>query len=203
VRGRSALAALAALPAQPVRAQARRVWAPPGTIELSFPEWLAHTSPRWRHADLDAGRLALFDMVRLQSRLGELTPPGRTLALALDEAFTQIWVLTPEQPTWRDRLRQLAQAGDHAELGDALAELAAHVRALLALAARAQVGIDVRPGHLARVDEGRSVYLGIPEGERAAVDDDPWPIVRAEVAALLRPLAAAPRLIARLDAAAA
>jgi len=121
VSGRAALAALSS----PVQVpHVTTSWAPRGAFELACADgWTAHSSPELRFSDLELGRPALFEAVRWQARLGTLTPPGRTYALAPDGDGARLWVLTPARRTvWaavqdafdngdRETARQLARRG--------------------------------------------------------------------------------------------
>jgi signal recognition particle receptor subunit beta len=95
-------AAFADLTDPPRRAEAAAGWAPEGALELHYgARWVAHSTDLLRFADLDAGRPTLFDAVRWQAQLGELTPPGRAYTLAPDRSGARLWIVTPAPtPMW-------------------------------------------------------------------------------------------------------
>jgi hypothetical protein len=116
-------------------------WAPRDPLEVVCGDWIAHSSRGWTFGDLDDGRRALLEAARWQTRLGALTPDGRTLALCPGSDGARLWMLTPEIPSCWELVERAARHGD----GDALA--AASAQAIAALAevreALARLGIEL------------------------------------------------------------
>lgn len=115
VTGRSALASLT----PPVSVTTVPVsWAPGHAIELACGEgWLAHTAPGLWFTDLDDARRTLLDTIRWQARMGALTPPGRTYALAPQSDGARLWILTPVRRTVWSSIEDAFRRGDRATAG--------------------------------------------------------------------------------------
>ena len=148
--GISGRASLAALGVRAHLVERLATWAPAEGIELACGEgWSAHTSDALVFSELDHGRAALLDAARWQTKMGSLTPPGRTYALAPEGDRARLWVLTP---TCRTVWRAIEQAFAH---GD---------RAMASRLAR--LGLEA-------VDEIRARGAAITDLDHVAIDDPP------------------------------
>jgi signal recognition particle receptor subunit beta len=164
-------AALAALTA-PVRvAEQLAPWAPVGAIELSCGDgWSAHTSPDLVFADVDHGRPALLAAAQWQTKLGHLTPPGRTYALAPEDTGVRLWVVTPAYRTVWAAIEDAFACGDRRTV-----------------ARLANAGLDA-------VDQLRARGVPISDLDHIAVDEParllatPWTAQRDRLTAQLQRL---------------
>ncbi|HEY0481722.1 MAG TPA: ADP-ribosylation factor-like protein [Kofleriaceae bacterium] len=168
VGGRAALAALTA----PVRvAEQLAPWAPVTAIELTCGDgWSAHTSPDLVFADIDHGRPALLAAAQWQTKLGHLTPPGRTYALAPEGTGVRLWVVTPAYRTVWAAIEDAFACGDRKTV-----------------ARLANAGLDA-------VDQLRARGVPISDLDHIAVDEParllatPWTAQRDRLTAQLQRL---------------
>jgi signal recognition particle receptor subunit beta len=164
VVGRATLAAFAQ--GRVARAEQAVRWAPPNALELRCDDALvAHTTPAWCFDDIDRARLSLSEAARLQKRLSDFTPRGRTYAIAASEGRAWLWVITPQLASVRD-------AGRHALALDASA-IVELVRALCELARGDPCAHPLSSLDRLAFQEGRVVCLDVPFGMTAR-GDEPW-----------------------------
>jgi len=159
VRGRGALSSLTP-PGTRTRGPAR-AWAPRDPLEITCPDWIAHSSAAWRFDDLDDGRRALLEVVRWQTRLGALTPSGRTIALCPERDGVRLWMLTPlDVASCWDRLVHTLRAGAPEEV-EAERSLALSVHAFVR-GSLARLGFDGEVALDQIAFDGEPRYLAPP-----------------------------------------